>query len=259
MTSGGREIALGDRAAWLTAKSFERGRLTAFVQRHDVAWEFGMAVLAVIYLAIGFLVDEGKGVSSFALGGLALVFFTEFSARLIDAPSRKLYLRQHWIDLVSCIPLVGGLRSIRILRLIRLGAALRLFVLAEHEAEAHHRDRQSMWFVGPMLILIWLGSATAYWSLEHGVNPTLHNFGDALYWAFITATTVGYGDVTPVTPEGRVVAGILIFVGIGMVGFASAQITQRLLRSKEPDTAALLAKLEQIDQRLQRIEGSARG
>jgi voltage-gated potassium channel len=52
-----------------------------------------------------------------------------------------------------------------------------------------------------------------------------------LYWSFITATTVGYGDITPTTPEGRILAGVLIFVGIGLVGFASAQLTQRLMHS----------------------------
>jgi len=47
------------------------------------------------------------------------------------------------------------------------------------------------------VLLVSLGSAAAYWTLEHGVNPTIHNFGDALYWSFITATTVGHGNITP--------------------------------------------------------------
>ena len=124
----------------------------------------------------------------------------------------------------------------------------------EHEAESDKRDRQSFWFLGPALILIWLGAASAYWSVERGSNPTLHNFGDALYWAFITATTVGYGDVTPVTPEGRIVAGVLIFVGIGLIGFASAQLTQKVLRSGVPDGNALMARMDQLEEQLTRIE-----
>ena len=56
----------------------------------------------------------------------------------------------------------------------------------------NREDRQNLWFMGPVLIVVWVGSATAAWVLEHGVNPALHNFGDALYWAFITSTTVGY-------------------------------------------------------------------
>ena len=53
----------------------------------------------------------------------AVIFLTEFSARCWDSPSRRHYLRSHWLDLGSCVPLVGGLRSVRILRLLRLGAA----------------------------------------------------------------------------------------------------------------------------------------
>jgi voltage-gated potassium channel len=131
--------------------------------------------------------------------------------------------------------------------LLRLGAALRIFAVAEHEVEAHSLDRQSWWFLGPILALVWLGSAAVYWNLEHGVNASVKTFGDALYWAFITATTVGYGDITPVTPEGRIVAGFVIFVGIGLVGFASAQLTQRVLRIDGGDMKRVLAKLDGLE------------
>jgi voltage-gated potassium channel len=213
-----------------------------------------MALLAAGYLVLGFMEDEGRQLPPFVLGAFAVIFLTEFAARCWDSESRLRYLRGHWLDLVSCIPLIGGFRSIRILRLLRLGAALRIFSVAEHEAESHQRNRESLWFVGPMLIFVWLAAASAYWSLEHGRNADLHNFGDALYWAFITATTVGYGDVRPVTPEGRIVAGFLIFIGIGLVGFASAQLTQRVLRSGAPDGRAVMRRMDDLERQLDRIE-----
>ena len=55
--------------------------------------------------------------------------------------------------------------GLRILRLLRLGAALRIFSLAEHEAEAHQRH-DSWWYLGPILVVVWLGASAAYWSLE---------------------------------------------------------------------------------------------
>lgn len=224
-----------------------RGALTAFVDRHLLAWELVLGVLAAVYLAVSFLVDEGSGVTPWVIAVLAAVFIGEFTLRLADAPARTVYLRHHWLDLVSAIPLIGGLRSLRLMRLLRLGAGVRVLTAAEGIAE-ERGGRRSFWYVGPALILLWLGAACAYWVLEHGVNPQVHTFADALYWAFITATTVGYGSVATATPEGRILAGVVIFVGIGLVGFASARITQHWLRDDaERHPKLMLEKMTKLE------------
>jgi voltage-gated potassium channel len=226
-------------------KADSRARVTAFIDRHHVAWEFGMAALAVVYLAFALGLDNGYGVPEVALGVLGAVFLAEFSVRLWAAPSRKVYFRQHWIDLVSSLPLVGGLRSVRLLRLLRIGAVVRILTIEKHEAERHHVANGSLWLLGPILLVVWLASSAAYWSFEHGINHSVHNFGDALYWSAITATTVGYGDISPVTAEGRVISGFLILVGVGLVGILSARLTQTLIDSS-PDNP--------IEKRVERIE-----
>lgn len=200
-----------------------------------------MAALAVGFLATSFWNDDAPGrVSVLAAAAFTVIFVAEFGSRLLDAPSRAHYLRHHWLDLVSCVPLVGGLRSLRLLRLLRLGALRRVVVAVDRD------DRQSVWFLGPLLMVVWVGSATAAWVLEHGVNPALHTFGDALYWAFITATTVGYGDISPVTPQGRVLAGLLAFAGIGLLGFASARLTAGFLRQAPGSEDAVLREVTML-------------
>jgi voltage-gated potassium channel len=206
--------------------------LTAFVDRHLIAWEAIMGVLALGYLAVSFLVDDGEGVWNWVIVLLAAIFITEFTARFLDARSRLRYLRSHWLDLISSIPLIGGLRSLRLLRLLRLGAGVKVLAIAEESATARGANRDSLWFVAPALFVLWFAAAASYWVLEHGVNPAVHTFSDALYWAFITATTVGYGDALPLTGSGRILAGMVIFIGIGLVGFASARITQHWLRDE---------------------------
>ena len=191
-----------------------------------------MGMLALAYLAVSFFIDEGTGVWVWVIAVLGGVFLLEFFARFLDAPSRRAYIRHHWLDLVSAIPLIGGLRSLRVLRLLRLGAVLRVLVATEEVAATRGGTRQSLWYLGPSLIVLWLGAASACWVIEHGVNPQIQTFGDALYWAFITATTIGYGNVAPVTPAGHILAGVIIFVGIGLVGVMSAQLTQRWLRDE---------------------------
>ncbi len=171
-----------------------RHAITAFVDCHRYVWEGAMAALAVAYLTVGLLADErGSFLPVIVIGA---IFFVEFSVRLWAAPSRPLYLRKHWIDAVSCLPMIGGLR--------------------------------------------------------HGINPNVHNFGDALYWALITTTTVGYGDVVPVTPEGRILAGALVFVGIGLVGFASGQITAGLLATRD-DSSKVLEEVASMRSELHRM------
>jgi voltage-gated potassium channel len=227
----------------------KRQEIDAFVDRHNVPWEVALGILAVGYLVLSFTADLGGGIFAWAIGPLAAIFIAEFSLRFWAATSRVQYLRGHWIDLVSCIPLVGGLRSLRLLRLLRLGAAARVLTVGDHVGHRRGGGRQSLWYLGPLLILLWFGAALAYWSFEHGVNHQLHSFGDALYWAGITATTVGYGDTTPITPEGRVLAGILIFLGIGLIGFASARLTSKWLNVDDGVTV-LGAKVSSLEREI---------
>jgi voltage-gated potassium channel len=213
-------------------RHFRRGELTAFIAKHHFAWELAMGVLAMGYLAVSLLIDDGQGVWTWVIAVLGGIFVVEFVARFLDAPSRRSYLRHHWLDLISAIPLIGGLRSLRLLRLLRLGAVLRVLVATEEISTVRGGTRQSLWYLGPSLIVLWFVAAAACFLIEHGVNPHIETFGDALYWSFITATTIGYGNVAPVTPAGHILAGVIIFVGIGLVGVLSAQLTQHWLRDE---------------------------
>jgi voltage-gated potassium channel len=191
-----------------------------------------MAALTIAYVILAFLQDQGSaGPINAGVLVLAAIFVVEFSARCYDAPSRLGYFKRHWIDIVTCIPVAGSLRALRLFRLLaflRLGAAVRAFGLGMVASE-RLRGGSMLWVVGPTLIIVWMAASYGYFELEGGVNPKIHTFTDALYFSLVTASTVGYGDVTPVTAAGKLLTGILIFVGIGLLGFASAQLTAKLL------------------------------
>jgi voltage-gated potassium channel len=219
-----------------------RGALTAFVTEHRVAWEVVMAALTAIYVALSFFEDTNTlTITPYTavLFTLSAIFLGEFTARLSDSPDRMIYLKGHWIDLLTSFPLVGPLRALRMLRLLRfmrLGLAVRSLVLGSRV--------DNSWLIWPFLLFFWFASAYALWLAEHSVNPAITTFSSALMYAFLTACTVGYGSFSPVTIEGKLISGLIVFVAIGLIGFTSARLTAMYLNQKEEQLGPQLVLME---------------
>ena len=241
--------------ARMPMRAWTRGRITAFVAGHRLSWELFTAGFTVIYVVLAFLQDQGSaGFVAVGVVVLAAAFFLEFALRMYDSPSRKTYLWNHWLDLVTCIPVVGPFRVLRLIRLfgfIRLGATARAYGVG---AAASNRlpGGVGLWVLAPILITVWLAASYGYFEIEGGVNPNVKTFGDALFYSFITASTVGYGAVTPVTQEGKILTGVLIFLSIGLLGFASAQLTAKLLPQRN-EVAELKATIDRQCQLLENL------
>jgi voltage-gated potassium channel len=212
-------------------------RLDAFVARHLIAWELAMAALAVAYVAIGFADETDVTVATERI--LTAVFAAEFAGRLTIARDRRAYLRGHWIDLVALVPATRALRLLRLLRLLRASAGL-FRALTQIERLAAHRSL--VW-----LFVIWLSVAVAcsmwLYAVESEANPSVTSPLDALWWGVTTLTTVGYGDVTPATGEGRVAAAVLMVVGISLYSAITATITGVLIAGRSNDDT----KVDQLE------------
>lgn len=127
------------------------------------------------------------------------------------------------IDLLAILPSYRPLRFLRLFLLFRL---LKLFhytrklspfgqVLVEKRFELYTLSI----FIGSVLLI---ATVAIYLFEAQAPNSRVQTLMDALYWAVITLTTVGYGDIVPVTTEGRVVAMVLVFAGIGVISFATS-------------------------------------
>src|SRR5436853_326114 len=90
-------------------------------------------------------------------------------------------------------------------------------ILEESAQSAAVRHRQFHYVALTTIVVIALG-AIGIFAVEHGENKAIGSLGDAFWWAIVTTTTVGYGDVSPVTTEGRLIAVALMVVGIGFIG-----------------------------------------
>ncbi len=214
-----------------------RDRYNAFIERHDLAWELVFAFVAVVFVALGFLIDQAPEGSrpeletvEWALTGL---FVAEFVTRILAAHDRLQYLKGHWIDVVALAPPIRALRILRLLRLLRLIRAFAGFYRASMHVDGLARHRGFAWLIVSWLAVMVICSIALY-AAEHGINKAIDSPFDALWWGVVTLSTVGYGDVYPITPEGRLAAMVLMLLGIGLFSAITATATSYLLSTSKP-------------------------
>lgn len=181
-----------------------------------------------------------------------LAFLAELVTMLAVVPNRGRYLLTHPIDVGIVLltpPFLSSLvQSARLLRLLRVFRLLRLAPLVRVAF-----SQQGVRAVASLALLVALAGGAGFAAEE---NLT---FGDGLYWAVATMTTVGAGDITPHSTEGKVIAVVVMLVGIGTATLVIGAVAQRFLVgeveeiemaehevvSEISDIAARLAKLEQ--------------
>jgi len=156
--------------------------------------------------------------------GICAFFFIEFSIRFYKADSKLYFMRWGWIDLVSSIPMVDFLRAGRILRLIRLFRVVRAFRSTKNIVEHVFKNKAqgALTSASVLAILLIIFSAIAILQVENDPESNIKTAEDAIWWAYVTITTVGYGDKFPVTTEGRIIAAILMAAGVGFFGTFTA-------------------------------------
>jgi voltage-gated potassium channel len=225
-----------------------RADYRAFVARHEVAWELFFAALAFVFVALAFVPVIPGSSTEEALYALewviTAVFIVEFTTRLWAAESRQGYVRGHWIDLVSCIPPVRWARFFRLFRLLRLARSFAGIGRAMTHVERLANHRGLVWLIISWVAVMLL-CAVGLFVVENGVNDAVTSPLDALWWGLTTMTTVGYGDVFPTTGEGRVVAAVLMILGIGLYSIITATVTSFLIASNDA-TVNLAEQLERL-------------
>jgi voltage-gated potassium channel len=185
------------------------------------------------------------------------LFVIEYFVKLYLAPERWRYVKTHILDLI--IVVVPFFRPLRVARLVRLQVLLRVGVIG---GEAVRRTRHVLTHKGFhfvvlfVAILIFLCAGLVTVAEKHAHGATIHDYGQGLWWAIVTVTTVGYGDRVPVTPFGQGVAVILMLVGIGLIGVLTATVASYFIEQKSDDTANRLARIESmLEQLLAQTDG----
>jgi voltage-gated potassium channel len=151
-------------------------------------------------------------------------FFIEFCIRFAKAEDKLRFMRWGWIDLVASIPMTDFLHVLRVFRLIRLVRILMTFKSVRQFIDYIFKNRAQGAFttVSVLAVLLILFSSIAILEVETAPDSNIRTAEDALWWTYVTFTTVGYGDKFPVTTEGRIVAVILMTGGIALFGTFTA-------------------------------------
>ena len=216
------------------------------LDKWDHRAEWALAAVAVIFLAAYSIqvLAQPDGFVQQILNAVAwmtwAVFAAEYVVRLFLAPDRRKWFVRHLVDLaVVLLPL---LRPLRLIRLVVLVGALQKAV------GNAIRGRVVIYTVSGAVLLVYAG-ALAELQAERGA-PSSHiaDFGDAIWWAITTITTVGYGDMYPVTTTGRFIAILMMIGGISLVGSITATIASWIVQTVAvEDQAQNAATAAQID------------
>jgi voltage-gated potassium channel len=226
---------------------------------------FPMAVLGVAWAVLGIAVitTDSKNQSPTALVVALFVIWAVIVAecliRYIVVPDRRNYLSTRFVE--------PGMIAIPALQLYRLPGVERVSVLHQEVGErilAILRHRSLFRVLLAALGLVFLAAWLVMLFETNAPGSNIHTFKDAIWWAVVTVTTVGYGDRFPVTEGGRAVAVVLMMVGIGLIGTLTATVASFFMQEHTDENKAQLkaahedlgGQLSDIDARLARIEAA---
>jgi voltage-gated potassium channel len=218
-----------------------------------------LLVIPVIAIEQSNVGDPWRSIAAVANWAIWIAFAIELAVMLAVVPNRMRWLRDHPLEVVVVVLtppfLPASLQAARALRLLRLFRLLRVVQLARRVFSL-----EGLRYVGILAVLTALGGGAAFSAVEE------RSTWDGVWWAVVTMTTVGYGDIDPETVEGRVIAIVVMIVGIGFVALLTAALAERFVASRveaaedevgeriDAAEADVVAELREITERLQRLE-----
>ncbi len=216
---------------------------------------FDIALLISIALSVLVVMLESiKGFSALYLQAFVAIewvftgiFTLEYLLRLYAVRNRLKYAFSFFglVDLISILPtylslFLGGAQSLMVIRVLRLLRIFRIFKLNSliyqgnmiASALKNSREKISIFLYTVLLLTVVFGSVMYF--VEGGVNERFDNIPRSIYWCIVTITTVGYGDISPVTPLGQFLASMLMVIGYAIIAVPTGIITSEMMR-KTPE------------------------
>ncbi|KGY08725.1 potassium channel family protein [Vibrio sp. MarTm2] len=192
------------------------------------------------------------------------IFMLQLSVDLIRSTNKLQFMKRHWIDFLASLPMIEPLRYARLFSILRVVLVIRSSrnVIRQLLRNKHETTLASILLL--MVILLTAGSSMMLFIEGHSPSANIKDGGDAMWWALVTISTVGYGDHYPVTDGGRILAAGLIICGVGLFGMISGLVTSMITspskvqttrsENKEKLLIELVEKQNEILRRLDNLE-----
>ncbi|WP_461137354.1 potassium channel family protein [Spirosoma terrae] len=192
--------------------------------------------------------------------GICIYFLFDFFLRFYLAPNKLKFLQWGWIDLLASIPALNWFRLGQVVRVVRILRMVRAFRSMREFLTYIFRDRANGTLLVVLLssILLMIFGAVAILYVERVPGANIQTPSDALWWAFVTITTVGYGDRFPVTTLGRFIAAVLMIAGVGLFGTFTGYVANFFVEEEQEkeqgDIKELVNEIKLLRQKVESLE-----
>ncbi len=178
---------------------------------------------------------------------ICVVFLFDFCLRLSRATSARQYFFREggWLDLLGSIPSLGAFKYAGLFRLARLSRLARIIRLMRGkrgkeiiaDVLAHRGQYAAFVTTLAAFVLLVITSILVLTFESASAESNIATGGDALWWAIVTLTTVGYGDTFPITAAGRITGVFVMFAGVGIIGSLASILASVLVAPTEAEPA----------------------
>ncbi len=192
--------------------------------------------------------------------GICFYFLYDFFLRFYLAPNKWAFLRWGWIDLLASIPALDWFRLGQLVRVVRILRMVRSFRSIRDFIHYLFRDKANGTLAVVLLssVLLMIFGAIAILYVERVPEANIKTPSDALWWAFVTITTVGYGDRFPITTAGRLIAAILMVAGVGLFGTFTGYVANFFVveeqEQEDSEMQLLIGEVRQLRQKIEEME-----
>ena len=188
-----------------------------------------VSVTAVILDSITTLPDSYHRLFSMMEWLFTCIFTAEYFTRIYCSPDRWRYLKSFWglVDLIAILPsylalFIVGTSYLAVIRLLRVLRIFRILQLFQYTTEirtlthslAYSRKKMLIFCIALLMLSVFFG---ALMYVVEGAESGFTSIPKSMYWAIVTLTTIGYGDISPQTPLGQALASVIMLIGYSMI------------------------------------------